>query len=214
MNIDVLYFDGCPTHPGAAAMVDQVVTELGVEAVVRQVNVLTDEEAAERKFLGSPSIHVDGVDIDPGAVGRTDFGLRCRVYPSADGLAGLPPRNWLEAALLGEVLILGADSLQAAAASCCSSSACGEAEKEQTHTVALLVADWCPQCPSAKSYWSDLADEFGFELETLDIASARGAELAQQHGVRALPTAVVDDVVLGAGVARPARAVILDALGG
>jgi hypothetical protein len=215
MNIDLLYFDGCPTHPAACEMIDEVVADLGVEAMIRHVNVRTDEQAAELGFLGSPSIRVDGVDIDPGAAGRTDFGRRCRVYPGDDGFSGLPPRNWLEAALRGEeAAVDGVPVQDAGPVSCSRASCCEGAQAQNAHEVVLLVADWCPQCPAARSYWSALAPELGFDLQIIDIGTPDGAAFARRRGIRALPTAVVDDVVLGAGVARPDRALILEALDG
>ena len=54
------------------------------------------ESAAEReRFLGSPTLRVDGVDIDPGAGERTDYGLKCRLYPTNQGLRGAPPDEWV-----------------------------------------------------------------------------------------------------------------------
>ena len=59
------------------------------------------EAAAEERFLGSPSVRVDGVDVDPGAAGRDDFGLKCRLYSTGAGLQGTPPDEWVLEALRG-----------------------------------------------------------------------------------------------------------------
>lgn len=57
-------------------------------------------EAAERlRFLGSPTIRVDGRDVEPGADDRNEFALSCRVYPSPEGTSGLPLRSWVRASL-------------------------------------------------------------------------------------------------------------------
>ena len=50
-------------------------------------------------FLGSPSVRINGVDVDPTAAGRTDFGLKCRVYRSDEGHSPLPPEHWIRTAL-------------------------------------------------------------------------------------------------------------------
>ena len=56
--------------------------------------------AAEReRFLGSPTVRIDGQDVDPGAAQRSDFGLKCRLYRSDAGTSGLPPDAWFRAAL-------------------------------------------------------------------------------------------------------------------
>ena len=62
--------------------------------------VVADEDAAQRqRFLGSPTVRVDGRDVDPQAEERRDYGLSCRVYRTERGLAGLPDARWLRDAL-------------------------------------------------------------------------------------------------------------------
>jgi len=62
--VEILYFDGCPNHEPALATVERVDRELGTNADVRLVNV-PDHATAERvRFLGSPTVRVDGVDVD------------------------------------------------------------------------------------------------------------------------------------------------------
>lgn len=91
MKIDVLYFEGCPNHRPAVALAESVATELGVEAQVREVPVNDADDAHRLGFFGSPSIQVDGVDIDPATQGRTDFAFSCRMY----GSSGVPPKQML-----------------------------------------------------------------------------------------------------------------------
>jgi len=61
--------------------------------------VETAEHAEDARFLGSPSVRVDGRDVEPGAQTRTDYGIKCRLYRSPAGQSGLPPRAWIERAL-------------------------------------------------------------------------------------------------------------------
>jgi hypothetical protein len=99
LEVEILYFDGCPNHAGAIGLVDRVANELGIEPELSLVNV-QDEEAAHRlRFLGSPTIRVNGRDIDPGSEGRSDYGLSCRVFRTAEGIAGQPDERWLCRAL-------------------------------------------------------------------------------------------------------------------
>jgi hypothetical protein len=98
-RIEVLTFDGCPNATAAEALVSRVVADLGVEAEVATVRV-TDVDAAERlRFLGSPTIRVDGRDVEPGAAERTGYALACRVYATSAGPPNLPDESWLRAAL-------------------------------------------------------------------------------------------------------------------
>ncbi|MCP9490456.1 MAG: hypothetical protein MSC31_11360 [Solirubrobacteraceae bacterium MAG38_C4-C5] len=68
-------------------------------ADVQLVPVTSDDEARAQRFLGSPTMRVDGSDVEPGADERTDFGLKCRLYPTPQGLSGLPLDAWILAAL-------------------------------------------------------------------------------------------------------------------
>jgi thioredoxin family protein len=96
MTIQVLYFEGCPNHAPTVALVKQVVAKLGMDVQIEEVEVASPEEAVSKRFLGSPTVLVNGVDIDPRARERTDYGLSCRVYSS---MSGLPSEDLLMAAL-------------------------------------------------------------------------------------------------------------------
>jgi hypothetical protein len=49
-------------------------------------------------------VHVDGVDVEPGAQARDDFGLGCRIYAFDGRLAGAPRMEWIAAALRGNAI--------------------------------------------------------------------------------------------------------------
>lgn len=95
IQVDVLYFEGCPHHEPALKLVRNVIHELGITAEVREVDVETAEDAVRLRFLGSPTIHVDGVDIEPARTNDTTFGMSCRRYDES----GVPPRGMLVTAL-------------------------------------------------------------------------------------------------------------------
>ncbi len=88
MQIDLLYFDGCPSwQPGLENLKAALAAE-GVEAEIRLVKVETDQDAVRLKFLGSPSFQVNGVDWWPEQ--RERYDLSCRVYQTPQGLRGAP----------------------------------------------------------------------------------------------------------------------------
>ena len=99
MKVEVLTFEGCPNADAAFALVQRVAAELGVETELARVDVPDQEAAARLRFLGSPTIRVDGRDVEPAADERTDYVLSCRVYRSAGGFSGQPPEESLRAAL-------------------------------------------------------------------------------------------------------------------
>jgi len=78
MQIELLYFDGCPSWEGALENPKAALQAEGLQAEIHLVKVESDEEAARLKFLGSPSFRVDGVDWWPEE--RKRYNLSCRVY--------------------------------------------------------------------------------------------------------------------------------------
>jgi len=97
MKLEVLYFDGCPSHDQLMPALRELAAEHGAELQQRRIE--TAEDAERARFLGSPSVRVDGVDVEPDARERTDFGMKCRLYRSSSGHSGTPPREWIERAL-------------------------------------------------------------------------------------------------------------------
>ena len=99
MRIDFLFWRDCPSHPEARELLREVLAQRGVEAEVFEHEVLTDEEAQELAFPGSPTIRVDGRDVDPGGASARPA-LTCRIYHLPDGrVSPVPSREQLEEAI-------------------------------------------------------------------------------------------------------------------
>jgi hypothetical protein len=98
--VELLYFEGCPNHQGARELVERVAAEIGVTPDVRLVEVATREAAEQMRFLGSPTIRVNGRDVEPAADERDQFTLACRVYAIGNGYGGQPAEAWVRAALV------------------------------------------------------------------------------------------------------------------
>lgn len=98
-RVEILYFDGCPNHEPARALVERVAAEIQVDPAIDLVEVDDPDAAAELRFLGSPTIRVDGRDVEPGADERQEFVLACRMYRTERGLAGRPDAAWIREAL-------------------------------------------------------------------------------------------------------------------
>ena len=98
--VEILYFDGCPNHKAARALVEHVAAELGVAPELRSIRVPDAEAAVARRFVGSPTVRVDGRDVEPRADDRSDFVLACRVYRTARGVSGRPDPAWIRSALV------------------------------------------------------------------------------------------------------------------
>jgi hypothetical protein len=84
MHVELLFWEGCPSHPKALADLREAMVDLGLDPegiVAREVH--TDSDADREHFVGSPTIRIDGIDIQPPA--GEPFGLTCRVYHRRDG---------------------------------------------------------------------------------------------------------------------------------
>jgi hypothetical protein len=99
MLVEVLTFDGCPHGEPALELARATVAELSVNAEVRRVSV-TESQTEQSRFLGSPSIRVDGQDVEPGAQLRTDFSHSCRLYLTSAGPSALPEVAWIREKLV------------------------------------------------------------------------------------------------------------------
>jgi hypothetical protein len=101
MKIEVLYIEGCPYHRLA---VDEIADELRahkINASVEELEVTDSTMAEELRFLGSPSIRIDGLDIEPEARKVQSFGFGCRTYSDSAGRrSGLPAIGLIRQALL------------------------------------------------------------------------------------------------------------------
>jgi hypothetical protein len=103
MKVELLYFEGCPGKDALLSRMRTLLDTAGIEADLELVAVEDPELAERERFLGSPTVRVGGRDVEPGAEERTDFGLKCRLYRSPDGLSARPVEEWLLAALRAPV---------------------------------------------------------------------------------------------------------------
>ena len=97
VKVELLFWRGCPSYPEAQRLLEELLVGRDAEVELREVH--TDEEAVALRFPGSPTIRVDGRDIDPvGAESQPS--LSCRIYHLPDGrMSPLPDRQQLVEAL-------------------------------------------------------------------------------------------------------------------
>jgi hypothetical protein len=83
-KIELLWWEGCPSHPRALADLREVLEKLGLDpGAVQLRHVGTDADAVAERFVGSPTIRVAGRDVQP--PGDEPLGLACRIYHRRDG---------------------------------------------------------------------------------------------------------------------------------
>lgn len=94
IQIEFLYWEDCPSHARALQLLKDVLAQEGVQADIQMLEVNTDEEAEKLRFPGSPTIRINGADIDDNPA--VPVGLSCRTYRQEDGkLSPLPSRDMI-----------------------------------------------------------------------------------------------------------------------
>jgi hypothetical protein len=99
-QVELLWWDGCPSSQEAHELVRRAMAETGLDPdSLRSIEVDTGETAEREEFVGSPTIRVDGRDIQPPEAGEP-IGLTCRVYHLRDGrISPLPDPEDIKEAL-------------------------------------------------------------------------------------------------------------------
>ncbi|MCI0417767.1 MAG: hypothetical protein L0387_12930 [Acidobacteria bacterium] len=99
MKVEVFYFEDCPNHGLAVQRVKEILKEESVAAEVIEVNVPDQATALALRFLGSPSVRIGGLDVEPAARSSRNYGLTCRTYLDKGKRQGLPSRDVIRAAI-------------------------------------------------------------------------------------------------------------------
>jgi hypothetical protein len=94
MKIEVLYFEGCPNYLPAVDRLRTVLAREGLRAELIEIEVKDDSAAKALKFFGSPTIRVNGIDIEASSRRVSESGFACRCYPG-----GLPSEKMIRAAV-------------------------------------------------------------------------------------------------------------------
>jgi|SRR5581483_8377643 len=94
MKIEVLYFDGCPNYAPAVDRLKAVLHQQGLSPEVSVIEVRDKSAANALQFFGSPTIRVNGFDIEADSRDVKDTGFACRRYSG-----GLPSEEMIRMAL-------------------------------------------------------------------------------------------------------------------
>src|SRR5438128_10218807 len=110
MRVEVLFIEDCPNHGEAVEIVRAALRAAGHSEQIHQVEIRTQAEAEALAFLGSPSVRLNGVDIEPEARSQRTYGLSCRTYRAGAARSGVPSM----ALVLGAIAEISAATPQAA----------------------------------------------------------------------------------------------------
>jgi hypothetical protein len=93
VKIELLYFEDCPHWKPTLSLVESVAAELSISAEIVLCNVKNQRDAVAYRFLGSPSLRIDGHDLEELDNLGEEFGVTCRVYKNGDVFSGTPSRE-------------------------------------------------------------------------------------------------------------------------
>jgi hypothetical protein len=99
VKVEILYFSGCPHYPPTVQLVHEIVMRIGAKAQIVETEITDAAEAQRVGFLGSPTVRVNGRDVEPGAGQRSGCGWACRTYQFGSSRTGVPPQEWIEASM-------------------------------------------------------------------------------------------------------------------
>ena len=108
--VEVLHIQGCPNYPDVLRMIERVQAELGIEAELH-TRLIADQPAAEAaQFAGSPTVRINGRDVEPDHAPPATATLACRLYHVGHEVVGHPEEGWIRDALRHAAGQAGQDS--------------------------------------------------------------------------------------------------------
>lgn len=90
MKIQLFYFGGCPSYIEAANNVREALRLEGISEDVELVPVENDTDAQTTRLIGSPTVRIDGRDLEGPEADERGYGLGCRIYQDEQSIGGWP----------------------------------------------------------------------------------------------------------------------------
>ena len=107
MKVELFYFAGCPSYVKAADNVREALRLEGIADTLALVPVETEADAQKARLIGSPTVRIDGRDLEGHQADERGYGLGCRIYRDGQCITGWPSvalvrralnREWFEPA--------------------------------------------------------------------------------------------------------------------
>ncbi len=101
MRVELLWWEGCPSTEKALEDLREALAAEGLDPDAIDVRAISSDEEAEReRFPGSPTIRIDGRDVQPEVAAESPPALTCRLYFLEDGRPSpLPSREMIRRAV-------------------------------------------------------------------------------------------------------------------
>lgn len=102
-KVEIFYFEGCPHVEETRQRVKHAARQADVNVDIELVHVVGACDAVEKRFMGSPSVRIDGRDVE--GLESDDYSMRCRIYALDGRIEGAPSIGLIASALSGAVNI-------------------------------------------------------------------------------------------------------------
>ena len=99
VKIDILFIKGCPGYLLTKKYIEEIVFDEAVDAKVSLIQIDNDEDAGKLHFIGSPTVRVEGKDIDEDFKDNKDYGVKSRLYHIEGNPFDHPSKNMLRDAI-------------------------------------------------------------------------------------------------------------------
>ena len=91
-KIELLYFESCPLYKRALENLQAALAENHIDTEVELINVDSPDKTETLGFYGSPSIRIDGVDLEEN---DADYTYACRMYTINGKTTGVPTKEYI-----------------------------------------------------------------------------------------------------------------------
>ena len=99
MKIELFYFDDCPSYERAQENLTDALRLEELAQEVEMVPVASEADAQVKRFIGSPTIRINGIDIEGPEAEEKGYGYGCRIYAQNGCTAGWPSVERIRQAL-------------------------------------------------------------------------------------------------------------------
>ncbi len=90
MKVELYYFESCPSYLVALENTLAALRIEGLPEDVALIAVESDADAQTKRLIGSPTIRINGVDIEGPEAEEKGYGYGCRIYSNNGSGAGWP----------------------------------------------------------------------------------------------------------------------------
>jgi hypothetical protein len=99
MKVELLHAPDCPNYQSAKRMLKKVLREHKLQEEIAEIIVTDFAQSEALRFAGSPTIRIDGENVDPTSPERAHHRFSCRVYVVDGKLQGVPSHGMISRAI-------------------------------------------------------------------------------------------------------------------